>query len=179
MSEDQYRVEEKKKEEKDSVFLEPLPSAERPEKSVEIDGKRVPVVRFLLWDINEYHRDLIVLLLMPILVGLIDANIYTFVLMKQLPASSIYMFLLPAIAAIPIGLVVPNAGKALIGGFLVVVFYELFFLLFLASPIFVSAGADIGSIFFMGAMITLIYILFVSLASILGAIAGIIIREFL
>ncbi len=178
MDEEQYRVEDKEEEDTDSVFLRPLPTAEAHQEVAIVKGKKVPIVNFLGMRVREDRRDLIVVLLMPMLVGIVDATIFSAIAIMQLPDSATYMFFIPALIAIPIGLTVPHAGRALIGAILATAFFALFFNLFLISPAFISSSFDIGSFIFSGLVITSVYILFVSLASLLGTLGGLAIREF-
>ena len=88
------------------------------------------------------------------------------------------MFLLPLFAAIPVGLIMPNTGRAIGGAILVSVFFALFIVAFLIAPVVFSQSANIGYYFMNALIVTSVYIIFVSLSSLLGSIAGVLLREF-
>ena len=177
--EEKYRVEPQdteEQEEKKGLFR-PLPQTEREYRS-SVGKRPQPVVRLLGIPMYEKHRDVLVMLLMPILTGLIDTAIYSFVTISAVETSATYMFFLPALAAIPIGLVVSETGPALISGFLSAVFFMVFFAVFLASPGIMVPDLGIAGFILGGIALTVGSFIFLVVAGILGAVIGIIIREF-
>ena len=126
----------------------------------------------------ENQRELIVVILMPFLAALIDVGIFSFVEVNRLGSSSTYLFFLPAIAAIPIGLVVAETGKSLIGGFLCSIYFVIIYIVFLTTPALLSPNLEIGGFIIGGISFSIGYFVLVSVASILGSVIGTIIREF-
>lgn len=179
MDEERYRVEEPEEEtEEPKGFLRPLPKADEPAEVVQVGGKKVPIVNFLGFKMREDRRDLLVMFLIPIFTAIIDANMYSLVVVDILEESALYMFVVPILAAIPIGLVVSNTSRALFSALFAAVFFVFFFMLFLVSPVFIAPVYDPASFFISGLVVSSIYILFVILASLLGTLFGSIIREF-
>ncbi|MHA1481186.1 MAG: hypothetical protein ACTSQZ_07175, partial [Candidatus Thorarchaeota archaeon] len=174
--ETKYRVEtpEDDEEPEKKGFLRPLPSAP---KSVASDGSS-PMTTFLGITMREKVRDVIVLLLIPALVAIIDVNIYASVMIGTLPDSTIYLFAVPVIAAIPVGLTAGNTSQALIGALITSVFFSITLLLFLIGPGIISPEIEIGSFFISGMVLTSIYVLMIILASLLGSLVGALAREF-
>lgn len=174
--ESKYRVEtpDEDEEPEKKGFLRPLPSAPAP---VASDGTG-PITVFLGITMREKVRDMLVLILIPALVAVIDVNIYASVMIGNLPDSTIYLFALPALAAIPVGLTAGHTSHALIGGIITSIFFAITLLLFLISPGIVAPEMGIGSFFISGMMLTAIYVLFIVLASMLGALLGSLLREF-
>ena len=178
--EEKYRVESPEEEDQTEKkgFFRPLPEKEQEYKVVE--GKRPqPVVKLLGISMSEKKRDIILLLLMPILTALIDTAIFSFVTVNIWEGSATYLFYIPTLAAIPIGLAVSETGPALIGGFLSAAFFMLFFVLFLMSPVIMVPTLGIGEFFISGIALAIGYIIFIVVASLLGSIIGTIMREFL
>ncbi|TFG10261.1 hypothetical protein EU538_02485 [Candidatus Thorarchaeota archaeon] len=173
--EDRYRVESPEEEEKKEKrgLLRPLPKVEQ-----QTTSKGVPIVNFLGLKMEENRRDLLVSILMPILVAIIDASIYAQIIIDVFTDEALFVFFLPMLAAIPIGLTVPQAGKALLSGFLAAIFFVVFFLLFLITPGLLVPEVGIGEFLVSGGVVSAIYFLFVVMASLLGVVIGIVIREF-
>ncbi|MHA1929211.1 MAG: hypothetical protein ACTSV2_11615 [Candidatus Thorarchaeota archaeon] len=175
--ETKYRVESDDDEETEKKgFFRPLPEAETETRG---KGKTGAMTTFLGISMLEKNRDLIILILIPAIVGLIDANIYSLVMMHKLTDSTIFLFVLPALAAIPIGLTAGQTSHALISGMITAVFFMVFFMLFVISPSFIAPENVIGDFFVSGIVVTSVYFLFVILASLLGALLGALVREFL
>jgi len=173
--ESRYRTEEPHEEEKERTgLLKPLPEAERSRPS----GRASPVVKLLGIPMKEKNRDLLIMFLMPILVAIIDTNVYALVVIDVLGDDALYVFVLPALAAIPIGLVSSQVGRALISAFLTALFFIVFFMMFLINPGLVAPDMDVGSLFLSGMVITVMYFLFTVFASLLGCFVGILLREF-
>jgi hypothetical protein len=171
--ETKYRVEDPEEDKEKPGIMKPLPDPSRGD----IPGRKVPIVKFLGITMRESRRDLLVLLLIPLLVAIIDANIYALVVIDVLEDTAFYVFTIPALAAIPIGLIIPQTGRALLGAFMAGVFFVVVFLLFLTSPSFMTS-TPFGDFFISGMIISMIYLLFVIFASLIGTLVGIIIREF-
>ena len=174
--ESKYRIESDDDDETEKKgFFRPLPSVEE---KVTIKGKSGPVTTFLGITMLEKYRDLIVFLLIPALVALIDANIYSMVMLHTLEESMIYLFVIPAIAAIPIGLTAGQTGHALLSGIVTAFFFAVFFMLYLISPGIAAPEIGIGTFFISGGVVTAVYFLFVIMASLLGSLVGALVREF-
>ncbi|MFW9786435.1 MAG: hypothetical protein ACFFE1_02060 [Candidatus Thorarchaeota archaeon] len=158
-------------------LLRPLPSAEEPKYS---KGKErpQPIVRVLGISMREKRKDLLMLILIPAMVALIDTTIYSFVVTASVESSALFLFFLPAIIAIPIGLTSSEAGSALIGGFLGAIFFLIFIITFLASPAIIVPHLGLGNFIVSGFAISLAYFILMTLATVLGSVIGIIIREF-
>ena len=178
--EEKYRLEDPDLEEDDTEekkgLFRPLPKSEM-ETRVK-DGKAQPIVKFLGFSMYERNRDILVLLLMPMLTGLINASVYSYVTLSLVPSSAEYLFYIPVLAAIPIGLVVSETGPALIGGFLSALFFFIFFILFLTTPAFFTPELGIANFLISGIALSVGYFLFVIVAGLLGSVIGTIIREF-
>jgi hypothetical protein len=173
--ETKYRTEPSEEDESEKVGLfRPLPAAP----TNVLPGKVHPIVKFLGISMRENRRDLLVLFLVPLLAAIIDANVYAAVVIDILGDNIVYMFGIPALAAIPIGLTASQASRGLIGAILAAVFLAIIFLMFLVSPALVSPQQDIGSYFVAGMGLVTIYFLFSVFASLLGSFIGILIREF-
>lgn len=177
--EEKYRVEPQdveEKEEKKGLFR-PLPQPEQEFRKT--DGKRPqPVVRLLGIPMYEKHRDILLILLMPMLTGLIDTAIYSFVIVSAVETSATYMFFLPALAAIPIGLAVSETGPALVSAFLSAIFFIVFYVIFLASPGILLPELGITDFIISGIAFAVGAFILVVVASILGVVIGVIVREF-
>ncbi|MFW9907833.1 MAG: hypothetical protein ACFFEF_04600 [Candidatus Thorarchaeota archaeon] len=175
--ETKYRVETPDEDEQTEKkgFLRPLPQvAEKQSKT----GPGGPVTKILGLTMLEKRKDILVLILMPLLAALIDANIFGMIIIHTLPESTIYMFLIPMFASIPIGLMAGRTSHALFGGILAGFFFVLVFLLFLITPAFIAPDLLIGEFFFSGLVISSVYFLFVVFASLLGSLVGAVAREF-
>ena len=175
--ETKYRVEDPSQDEDDRPgIMKPLPQA--PESRRDRKKRPVPIVTLLGMTMKETSRDNLLFIIVPLLVGLIDANIFSWIIVSILEESSIYMFLLPLFAAIPVGLIMPNTERAIGGALLVSVFFAIFIVAFLMAPGLYSQSGDIGYYFMSALVVTSVYIIFVSLSSLLGSIAGMLLREF-
>ena len=179
VDEEKYRVESPEEEEtveKKGLFR-PLPKVEQKYKLV--NGKRPqPIAKLLGISIYEKNRDIILLLLMPMLTALIDTAILSFVTVNIWENSAIYLFFIPALVAVPIGLVLSETGPALIGGFLSAMFFMIFFITFLTTPALIVPDLGLANFLLSGIAVTLGYFLLVVVASLLGVAIGIILREF-
>lgn len=175
--ETKYRVEDPSQDEDDLPgIMKPLPQA--PETRRDRRKRPVPIVKFLGMTMKETSRDNLLFIMVPLLVGLIDANIFSWIIVSILEESSIYMFLLPLFAAIPVGLVMPNTGRTIGGALLVSLFFAIFIVAFLIAPNVLLQAGEIGYYFMNALIVTSVYIIFVSLASLLGSIVGMLLREF-
>lgn len=178
--EEKYRVESPEEEEQEEKkgFFRPLPTKEKQLKIVE--GERPqPIVKLLGISMREKRRDLLLLILMPFLTALINTAIFSFVTVNMWEGSATYLFYIPTLAAIPIGLTVSETGPALIGGFLSAAFFMVLFVIFLMSPVILLPTLGASEFFISGIALTIGYIIFVIVASLLGSIIGTIMREFL
>jgi hypothetical protein len=175
--ESKFRVEAPEKEEKEKTgFFRPLPETTQP--TTIRKGKVEPIVKLLGIRMTEGRRDLLVMILMPLLAGLIDASIYSNIMVLRVEPTGLYTFVLPMIAAIPVGLVVGRTSQSLIAALLTTVFFMAFLVLFLVSPALVWPAFDLGQFFLSGMVIAAVYLLLVVLASLMGALIGAVIREF-
>lgn len=178
--EEKFRLEEPEQnepvEEKKGLFR-PLPKTEQ--KKEMKDGRPQPVVKFLGISMFEKNRDIVVMILMPILTAIIDCAILSFVTLSIVESTATYLFFLPVVAAIPIGLVVAETGPALVSGFLSSIFFLIFFVLFLTTPAFFSPGLSIADLLMSGIALSVAYYMFIVVAGLLGAVIGTIMREFL
>jgi hypothetical protein len=168
--EEKYRLEEADEEKPKTGIAKPLP--QKPKRG----GKAI--VNFLGFSIAENRRDMIVFIITPIITALVDAAIYARITTDMLPDSQIYIFAIPMLAAIPIGLLLHRAGRALIGGFLSAVYFAIIYILFLVSPAFYDPNTGVGDFFISAGAITAGYFFFVTMASLLGAFVGLLLREF-
>lgn len=177
--EEKYRVEipeEEEQVEKKGLFR-PLPKPEQKYKIVE--GMRPqPIVKLLGISMYEKNRDIVLLLLMPLLTALVDTAIYSFVSVSIWENTATYLFFIPALAAIPIGLVLSETGPALIGGFLTAIFFMIFFVMFLTTPALMVPDLGFSNFLISGIALTVGYFMFVVVASLLGVVIGTILREF-
>jgi hypothetical protein len=98
--------------------------------------------------------------------------------MVQFEQSSIYLIVLPVLAAIPIGLLMPSAGRAIGGALLTVIFFAIFIMAFLLTPGLSTQPGDISEFLMSAALLTMVYIFMVAFASLLGSIVGMLLREF-
>ena len=159
-------------------LFRPLPTREE-QKYVTVGDRPQPIVRVLGVSMREKRKDLLMLILIPALVALIDTTIYSFVITVQVQNSATFLFLLPAIAAIPIGLTSSEASNALVGAFIADLFFLLFLVSFLAIPGLFIPTIGIGGIIVSSIAISIGYFILVILATFLGSIIGIIMHEFM
>ncbi|MHA1963408.1 MAG: hypothetical protein ACXACG_06125 [Candidatus Thorarchaeota archaeon] len=179
-NEEKYRVEtpeEEEEPEEKTGLLRPLPTREEPQ-YVDKDGRPQPIVRVFGVPMREKRKDLLMLLLIPALVAIIDTVIYSYVVTATWENSATFLFFIPVIVAIPIGLTSSEAGNALIGGFLGAVYFLLFFILFLASPGLLLPGLSVGDFVISALTLSVGYFILLILAMLLGTAIGIIMREF-
>ena len=180
-NEEKFRLEDPEQEEEPAEekkgLFRPLPQAEQ--KTRVRDGKAQPVVKFLGIPMFEKRRDLLVIILMPILTAIINSSVFSFVTLSLVESSATYLFSIPVIAAIPIGLVVAETGPALVSGFLSSIFFMIFFVLFLITPAFYAPELGVANFLISGIALSIAYFLFVIVAGLLGAVIGTIMREFL
>ncbi|MGQ4911043.1 MAG: hypothetical protein ACP6KW_02650 [Candidatus Thorarchaeota archaeon] len=178
-SEDKIRTEEpeeREEPEKKGLFR-PLPETEK--RFSKGQGRPQPVVRLLGKEMYEKTRDNILLILMPLLVALINTAIYSAVTVRVLESSSTYLFFIPAVIALPIGLTAADTGKALIGGFLASIFFIVFYILFLSSPALVTPELGLISFLLSAVALSMVYFVMMILATLLGSVVGTILKEFL
>ena len=179
--EEKFRLEEPETkedstEEKKGLFR-PLPKSEQRTRMK--DGRPQPIVKFLGISMTEKHQDLLVVILMPMLTAIINSSILSFVTLGIVESSATYLFFLPVVAAIPIGLVVSETGNALVGGFLSSIFFLVFFVMFLSVPALYLPELGIGNFIVSGIALSVAYYLFIIVAGLLGSVIGTIAREFL
>jgi len=175
--ESKYRVEETDEGERDEAvkgFMSPLPEPIKKSR----DKRQQPIVKFFGIEMRESRRDWIVIILMPMMTGLIDAALYALVIVDLLAEDMFYMFAIPMLVAIPIGLTIEYSSRALLGGIFSVLFFVIFLMLFLVSPGFFAADLSPLDYAFTSLVFLAIYSLFIIFASLLGTLIGIIVREF-
>lgn len=170
--------EEEEGEDQRKGLFRPLPTREEP-KYVKVGNRPEPIVRVLGVSMREKRKELLMLILIPALVALIDTTIYSFVITVQVQNSPTFLFLLPVIAAIPIGLTSPEASNSLLGAFITDVFFLLFLVTFLSYPGLFIPTIGIGGIIVSSIAISIGYFILVILATFLGSIIGIIMHEFM
>ena len=179
-NEEKFRLEDPEEEEpveeKKGLFR-PLPKTET--KTRVKDGRPQPVVKFLGISMFEKRRDILVIILMPMLTAIINTSIFSFVTLSLVEGSATYLFYLPVVAAIPIGLVIAETGPALVGGFLSSIFFLIFFVFFLTTPAFFAPELGVSNFLISGIALSVAYYLFIVVAGLLGAVIGTIMREFL
>lgn len=179
--EEKFRLEDPEKEgerpvEKKGLFR-PLPQSVQ--RTRVKDGKVQPIVKFLGISMYEKNRDLLVVILMPILTAIINVSIFSSVTLSLVERTATFLFFLPVVAAIPIGLVVAETGPALVGGFLSSIFFLIFFVAFLTTPAFFAPGLNFADLLISGIALSVAYYLFIVVAGLLGSVIGTILREFL
>ncbi|MHA2021830.1 MAG: hypothetical protein ACW98J_06260 [Candidatus Thorarchaeota archaeon] len=175
--ESKFRVETPEQEEKEKTgLLRPLPETTKPTKSRE--GKVDPIVKLLGISMTERRRDRLVMILMPLLAGLIDAYVYSEIMILRVEASGLSTFVIPMIVAIPVGLVIERTNQSLIAALLVTVFFVSFFMLYLVSPALIWPAFDLSQFVLNGLVVAGVYLLLVVLASLMGTLIGALIREF-
>ena len=118
------------------------------------------------------------LVLIPLLVGLIDTMVYSFVVTVRWENTATYLFFLPVIIAIPIGLTSSEAGHALVGGFLGAIFFLVFFVTFLAMPGIIVPALGLSSFLISGIALASVYFILVVMATLVGSVVGLLMREF-
>lgn len=176
--EEKYRIETPEEDETEKKgFFRPLPEREKP-KYIEKDGRPQPIVQLLGVSMREKTRDNVIIVLIPMLVALINTTIYSLVITNVLENSATFLFFIPIIVSIPIGLTAAEAGQALIGGFLGAIFFLIFFVIFLSSPGIVVPELGIDQFIFSAITISIIYFILVIVSTLLGSVIGTIIREF-
>lgn len=171
--ETKYRVDAEEEPEEKKGFFRPLPEKKK------VEGvKQQPVVKFLGVKMYERNRDLLVMFLVPFLAAVINANIYALVIVDILEEVALYMFVVPMVSAIPIGLTVHQTKNALFASLISSMFFIVIFILFLISPALIAPELDIGEFFISGMVISAVYFLFVIFANLLGSLVGALMREF-
>lgn len=175
--ETKYRVEAPDEQEEKKGFLRPLPESE--ELPPSYTRKKGAITKLFGITMYERTRDIIMLLLMPILAAIIDTNIYAMVIIDQLPNSVVMSLLVPAIAAVPIGLTAGKTSHALFGAIAVTIFFAIFLTLFFISPVFFVPDAPVGDFAVPGLILASVYSLLVVLGSLIGSLMGALAREFL
>ncbi len=179
-NEEKYRIEtpdEEEEPEEKKGFFRPLPTKEEP-RYIDKNGRPQPIVKLLGVSMTEKRKDLLMLLLIPALVAIIDTSFYSFILISVVESSTTTLFVIPAIVAIPIGLTSPDAGKALVSGFIGAIFFLIFFIAFLASPGLVLPELGIDSLIFSAVAVAIVYFILMTTATILGSVIGALLREF-
>ena len=159
--ETKYRVETPDEEDQQEKkgFFRPLPESTQQR---QLKGAKGPITKLLGITMYERNRDLLILFLLPIFGGVVDANIYGLIIIDFLPAEATYMFLIPLLAAIPVGLMAGKTSHALFGGILKAFFFVVFLMLYLISPAFIAYDVPIGEFFVSGMVVASVYFLFVS-----------------
>jgi len=180
-NEEKFRLEDPEKEEepveeKKGLFR-PLPQAET--KTRVKDGRPQPVVKFLGISMFEKNRDILVIILMPILTAIINSTVFSYITLSLVESNATYLFFIPVLAAIPIGLVVSETGPALVSGFLSSIFFLVFFIFFLTTPAFYAPELGVSNFLISGIALSIAYYLFIVVAGLLGSVIGTIAREFL
>ncbi|NWF94917.1 MAG: hypothetical protein HXY34_02130 [Candidatus Thorarchaeota archaeon] len=156
-------------------FYAPLPSRQEPVRK----KAGVTVVTLLGVPMREESRDLILSLMMPFLVALFDAGLFAAITTNTLPLEALYFFVIPMVAAVPIGMTIPQTGRALVCAILTGVFFVIIFMLFLISPGIAVPDVGIAEFFLTGLGVSAAYFVFIVFASLAGTFFGIIAREFL
>jgi hypothetical protein len=159
-------------------FYRPLPEKEE-KKRVGKDGRPQPIVKLLGISMSERFRDRLMLILIPALVAFINTSLYSMIITNQIPSDAVYLFFIPIIIAIPIGLTAADAGRALTGGFFAAIFYLIFFIFFLVSPGVLNPELGVDQFLFSALMVSVGYFILVVVANLIGAVIGILLREFL
>ncbi len=176
--ESKFRVEAPEQEEEEKTgLLRPLPETAKP--TISREGKVEPIVKLLGIGMTERRRDRLVMILMPLFVGLIDAYLYSEIMILRIEATGLSTFVIPMIVAIPVGLVIERTNQSLFAALMVTFFFVLFFMLYLVSPALIWPAFDIGQFVVNGLVVAGVYLLLVVLASLLGTLIGTLIREFL
>ena len=160
-NEEKYRTETPEEEEAPAEkkgLLRPLPSEEVKEEPKYFDkhGRPQPTVRLLGVSMPEKRK----------------------VVTTNWPNSATFLFFIPIIVSIPIGLTSSDVGSALIGGFLGTIFFVIIFISFLATPAIIAPELGISTFIISGIMLSIGYFILMTMATLLGAIIGALIREF-
>ncbi|MFW9804335.1 MAG: hypothetical protein ACFFFC_16885 [Candidatus Thorarchaeota archaeon] len=176
--ESRFRVESPDEEEKEKTgLLKPLPESVEPS-AAQIE-KAEPIVKLLGISMTEKRRDRFLFVLVPMLAGLIDAAMFSQIIVARLESTVLVTFVFPLVVAIPIGLVVGRTNQTIFAALLATVFFVLFFMLFLISPALLWPALDIGLFLLNGVVVAVVYMLLVVFGSLFGALIGILVREFL
>lgn len=178
--EEKYRIEtpeEEEEPEEKKGFFRPLPEKEQP-KYTDKDGRPQPIVHLLGISMREKTRDNLIIILIPALVAFINTTIYSFVITNRLENSATYLFIIPIVVAIPIGLTAADAGQALMGGVIGAIFFLLFFIIFLSSPGIMIPEIGIDQFVLSAIMVSIVYFILNVVATLLGSVIGLILREF-
>jgi len=158
-------------------LLRPLPEREE-KKRVGKDGRPQPIVKLLGIPMSEKLRDRLLLVLIPALVAFMNTTIYSMIVTNQIVSDATYLFFLPIVVAIPIGLTAADAGRALTGGFFAAIFFMIFFIFFLVSPGVFIPELEVDQFIFSAFMISVGYFILIVVANLIGAVIGILLREF-
>jgi hypothetical protein len=158
-------------------FFRPLPEKEE-KKRIGKDGRPQPVVKLLGVSMTERTRDRLMLILIPALVAIMNTAIYSMIITNQIISDATYLFFVPIVVAIPIGLTAADAGRALMGGFFASIFFLFFFIFFLLSPGLFIPELGVEQFMFSALMITVGYFILIVVANLIGAVIGILLREF-
>lgn len=180
VDEAKYRTDAPDEEEQEEKkgFFRPLPERKKTQIRGK-DGRPQPIVKLLGLSMREKSRDKLLLILIPALIALINTTIISLVVTNTLEASAMYVFFIPILTAIPIGLTTSGAGQALIGGFIGSIFFFLFFVIFLISPGIAAPELGIGQFILNAISISIVYFILILVATLLGSVIGAILREFM
>ena len=157
-------------------IAKPLPVS--PESIRKKTKGKYPIVKFLGISMRENRRDLLIMILIPAIIGLADANIFSLVTLGVFPNTAVYIFVLPMLAAIPAGLVIRQSGRALFSAFVTSIFFILFYILFLSSPALFYPIFDMGTLIVSGGAFSIVFFIIGTVASLLGVLIGLLLREF-
>jgi len=175
--ESRFRVESPDEEEKEKTgLLKPLPRTRESSPAQAIRAE--PIVKLLGISMTEKRRDRVLIVLIPMLVGLIDAALFSQIIVVRLESTVLNTFVFPLIFAIPIGLVIGRTNQSILAALMVTVFFMVFFMLFLISPALLWPALDIGLFLLNGVVVATVYMLLVVFGTLFGALIGTIIREF-
>ena len=175
--ESKFRVESPDQEEKEKTgLLKPLPETTEPLASPA--RKAEPIVKLLGISMSERRRDRLLMVVIPMLAGLIDAAIFSQIIVLRLESTALYTFVFPLVVTIPVGLVIGRANQSVIAALLTTAFFVLFFVLFLASPALIWPSLDIGLFFLNGLVVASVYMLLVVFGTLFGVLIGTLLREF-
>jgi hypothetical protein len=176
--ESKFRVESPDQEEKEKTgLLKPLPENIEPLPSP--TRKAEPIVKLLGISMTERHRDRFLMFVIPMVAGLIDAAIFSQIIVMRLESTVLHTFVFPLVVAIPIGLVIGRTNQSIIAALLATVFFVVFFMLFLVSPALIWPALDIGLFLLNGAIVAAVYTLLVVFGTLFGVLIGTMLREFL
>ncbi|MFW9770254.1 MAG: hypothetical protein ACFFF9_05085 [Candidatus Thorarchaeota archaeon] len=158
-------------------FFRPLPESEE-QTRLGKDGRPQPTVKLLGISMAERTRDRLMLILIPALVAFMNTTMYSMIITNQITSDAMYLFFVPIIVAIPIGLTAADVGRALMGGFFAAIFFMFFFIFFLINPGLFIPELGVEQFIFSAFLITVGYFILVIVANLIGAAVGIILREF-